>query len=132
MASVFAAVQDSGKNTASHLRTQLLTEAMERAVQAGPHEATASVIDNESIVASLRRCRNACLASALGVAALAALIALVILVTLRPPFVLRFEYDAHRPWKGTMRISGVAIVVSVLIVVLMVSGGPLVLSAVAR
>ena len=106
------------------LRTQMLTQAIARAAFAASPNAVEPAGD-AALTATISQCWNACLSSISGVAAMSAIFAMVILVTLRPPFVLRFEYDARRPWKGSMKLSGMALLVAVLIVVVLVTGIPL-------
>jgi hypothetical protein len=50
--------------------------------------------------------------------------ALVLLLLTRPPFVVCFEYDQRRPWKGTQRVSWISVVV----VATVVTAAPLVAS----
>ena len=103
------------------LRTQLLARVMERAAHAEQPPPAAAVPP------ALTRCTDLFLESPGLQAGVTALLALVVLVTVRPPFVLRFEYDARRPWKGHMALSGFAVLLSVTLVVLVSAGIPLLL-----
>jgi len=42
---------------------------------------------------------------------LTALVAFAILAILRPPFVMHFDYDRDRPWRGAQRISWLSVFV---------------------
>ena len=42
--------------------------------------------------------------------------ALITLLLIRPPFVLKFEQDQRRPWRGCTRISWFSIAITVLVV----------------
>lgn len=42
----------------------------------------------------------------------------VLLLAVRPPFVVSFEYDQKHPWKGSQSVSWVGVVVTTLLVVL--------------
>ena len=59
-------------------------------------------------------------------------LALAILVVVRPPFVLHFEHDARRPWKGTMRLSWFALFLAVICVVAISAGLPIVFELASR
>lgn len=54
-------------------------------------------------------------------ALLAAFVAFSLLLLLRPPFVMRFDCDQLRPWRGTTRVSWI----SVAIVCVVAAGAPL-------
>ena len=47
----------------------------------------------------------------LTLALLAALVSFAALALLRPPFVMHFEYDQERPWRGSQRVSWLSVVV---------------------
>jgi len=47
-----------------------------------------------------------------------ALAALALLLLLRPPFVLKFEQDQRRPWRGCTRLSWSSVAVAVALVAL--------------
>ena len=43
---------------------------------------------------------------------------LCLLLLLRPPFILKFEYDQRRPWRGCSKVSWVSVIVVTLVVML--------------
>jgi len=51
-------------------------------------------------------------------------LAISLLLVLRPPFVLLFEYDAKHPRRGTMRLSWFSVCVTVLITLIAASSIP--------
>lgn len=74
-----------------------------------------------------RACRRVVSEGPVTILALA-LTALALLLLLRPAFVLKFEQDQRRPWRGCTRISWSSVAVAVALVALM----PLLLRFVMR
>jgi len=62
-------------------------------------------------------CRRALSETPLTIAVLA-LATLAVLLVVRPPFVLRFEQDQRRPWRGTTSLSWSSVAVTVFLVAL--------------
>ena len=58
---------------------------------------------------------EACLSSPALVLCSTAVAALAIVLVIRPPFVLLFEHDSRRPWRGKMQISWFSTLVAVLV-----------------
>jgi hypothetical protein len=112
------------------LRTQLLEEALANAVaRQGSPEAGAPEVHIRRHMVSFA---DACLASPALCLLCTAVAALSMLLVLRPPFVLHFEYDARRPWKGSMRLSWFAVFLAVLCVVAIGAGLPIVCDMAGR
>ena len=61
-----------------------------------------------------------------------AVLALAILLLVRPPFVLLFEHDKTRPWRGKVRVSWMAVFVVLLVTLLIATGLPLLVEMAAR
>ena len=51
-----------------------------------------------------------------------ALAALCILLVVLPPFVLLFEYDAHRPWRSSSRVMWFSVAISALLTLIVAVG----------
>jgi hypothetical protein len=55
-----------------------------------------------------------------------ALLAVCLLLVIRPPFVLIFEQDARRPWRGSTRVSWFALAVAALVTALLAATLPVI------
>ncbi len=55
---------------------------------------------------------GSCASTAWARALVAACVALCACLVLQPPFVLAFDYDARRPWRATVRVSWLAVIVT--------------------
>ena len=61
-----------------------------------------------------------------------ALLSVCILLIVRPPFVMLYDHDADRPWRGTLRVSWTAVFVAMLITTAASAALPLALNASTR
>lgn len=99
--------------------TQLRTKSLQDAFLQAARVAEPAGIERTVHIA------RACAESRAVVTTATVLLALTILLITRPPFVLRFEHDARRPWKGVMRVSWLAVMFTVLIAAAAAVGLPL-------
>ena len=112
------------------LRTQMLEEALAKAVN---HQASTEVDAPEvHIRRRVVTFADACFSSPTLCLLCTTVAALAMLLILRPPFVLHFEHDARRPWKGSMRLSWFAVFLTVLCVVGIGAGLPIAFDMVSR
>ena len=94
------------------LRTQMLEEAMASAAAHAAHAAhaaAASDVPQVHVYRKVVRVAGDLAASPVFCLACTVMLAVVTLLVLRPPFVLLFEHDARRPWKGSVRMSWFAV-----------------------
>jgi len=107
------------------LHTQLLQSALAQAASA---DAVADAPETR-LRRGLNDCVRACLCSPPLALAVTGLLALSLLLVIRPPFILRFEHDARRPWKGAVSVSWFGVLVTLVLTLLVAAGLPLFLAA---
>jgi hypothetical protein len=87
------------------LRVQQFAAAMKNAE-------LASVADQPGLGARARSWAGLCGASALARGGITFAAAVLILLVLRPPFALRFQHDARRPWKAYTAVSWTSVLLT--------------------
>ena len=102
------------------LRTQLLNDVISQAAKAPVESEVHLVCDYVNYFCSSLPC----------LLIFASVMVIVIILVVRPPFVLYQEQDLKRPWKSATRISPMALLLCVLVVLICICGLPLVFSAV--
>ena len=115
-------VESAATFAGAPLRTQMLEEAMANAANYAVPDIDAPEVHIRRQVTTFA---EACFSSPFLCLVCTAVLALATLLVLRPPFVLHFEHDARRPWRGSMRISWFALFLSVLCVVAIGAGLPI-------
>jgi hypothetical protein len=94
--------------------------------------AAASAAAAPRLPVSATQCARACCKSVPASLAAVALLALCILLIVRPPFVMLYDHDSDRPWRGTLRVSWTAVLVTVLLTTAAAAALPCALSASTR
>ena len=97
------------------LHTQLLEDTMARAACARGEQTWAT---------GAREYVERCAASPSLALGSTAILATVVLLVLRPPFVLLFNHDAQRPWRGCMQICWFSVLVVVVVTLAAAAGLP--------
>ena len=115
--------------TAAPLRTLMLQEALANAAALGEQ---ALDIPEVQIRRSCLSLLSACGSSPPLCLLVLVVLALCTLLVLRPPFVLQFDHDARRPWKGSMRLSWLAVFFTIVCTIAIAAGVPVMLELASR
>ena len=108
-------------NNIPHLRTQLFNNVMAEAAKAPVEYQTHNLEDYIHYCSESLPC----------LLFFSAISVIIIILIVRPPFALYHEQDIKRPWKSSTRISVIASLLCIMIILIIITGLPLLISKVS-